>query len=91
MSIDVLDMRESLACVSVPSAPQQLDLLRWRGIGVRRAERIDADDRIGAVVLLVLAVRRLFLDVARATFAGTGAALPPAPMHGADDVSRGHS
>ena len=42
---------------------RELDLLR-RAVGVRIAERVDADDRIGAVVLLVLVVQRLLLDLA---------------------------
>ncbi len=35
-----------------------------RVLGMRAAERVDADDRIAAVVLLVLVVHRLFLDLA---------------------------
>src|SRR5438445_5917710 len=41
----------------------QLEFLRRR-VGVRVAEAVDADDRVGAVVLPVLVVERLFLDLA---------------------------
>ena len=41
----------------------QFDLLRC-AIHMRVAEGVDADDRVGAVVLLVLVVHRLFLDLA---------------------------
>ena len=41
----------------------QLDFLR-RVVGFRIAERIDANDRQRAIVLLVLVEHRLFLDLA---------------------------
>ena len=41
----------------------QFDLLRRR-VAVRVVEGVDADDGVGAVVLLVLVVHRLFLDLA---------------------------
>src|SRR5882724_767824 len=41
----------------------ELELL-WRRVTVRAAEGVDADDRVGAVVLLVLVIKRLLLDLA---------------------------
>ena len=52
-----------LRLLLVLGGADQLELLRRR-IGVRVAEGVDADDRVGAVVLLVLVVERLFLDLA---------------------------
>jgi hypothetical protein len=52
---------------------------RWRPDALRIEEGIDADDRVGAVVLLVLVVERLFLDLA-ALVAG---------FHGAEHAAAG--